>query len=194
MQHRNNQDNFNLAAVYIVAPKADTPCDLGAGRRLPSTRRVAAAWWADSLQRTHDVVDLVLGCDLRPRSAPGQHVCRHRARGEHGHRGGRGPASRSVWSSTLPVVGRASGCVGERRDRPRQCRMGSYRTSIANFAVAGSRLRHGAHPIQTLGALSGCKTVPVPPDGHPPISVSFTAARLFYGRQHSPWSGPDRRP
>jgi hypothetical protein len=35
---------------------------------------------------------------------------------------------------------------------------------------------------------------PCTPDGHPPISVSFAAARLFYGRQHSSWSGPDRRP
>jgi hypothetical protein len=62
---------FDLAAVFVVAPKAETPCGLGAGRQLPSTRRIAAAWWADSLQRAHDVVDLVLGRDLRlaPRAA-----------------------------------------------------------------------------------------------------------------------------
>jgi hypothetical protein len=63
---------FDLGAIYLVAPRGDTPVGLGVGKQLPGDRRVAACWWADSLSHAHDVADLVLGCDLRtaPRAGP----------------------------------------------------------------------------------------------------------------------------
>jgi hypothetical protein len=75
---------FDLACIYIIAGKADTPCDIGAGRQLPGTRRIAACWWADDLQRAHDVVDMGAGlaiCAGRPgRVTCSVSRCRWRAR------------------------------------------------------------------------------------------------------------------
>jgi hypothetical protein len=57
---------FDRAAVFITAPKGETPVGISAGTELPADAE--ACWWTDGIEGAEAVVEMVLGCDLR--SAP----------------------------------------------------------------------------------------------------------------------------
>jgi hypothetical protein len=57
---------FDLAAVFVTAPKGETPVGIGAGTESPADAE--ACWWTEGIEAAEAVVEMAVGCDLR--SAP----------------------------------------------------------------------------------------------------------------------------
>jgi hypothetical protein len=72
---------FHLAAVFVAAPKAETPIGLGAGRAVPGP---ISGWRraGGPPRRPTRWVNVVLGCDLRNAPRTGDLLCRAGERGE----------------------------------------------------------------------------------------------------------------
>jgi hypothetical protein len=57
---------FDLAAVFITAPKDKTPVGISTGTEPPADAE--ACWWTEGIEAAEAVVEMTVGCDLR--SAP----------------------------------------------------------------------------------------------------------------------------